>query len=78
MFVGSLVVVIVSGYLLICGLFLDDLFECFYVGFFGVFGVGLLLFVGGLLVCGLGNFVWCLGGSLLVLGLVLWLLVGCG
>ncbi|WP_050394827.1 hypothetical protein, partial [Pseudomonas aeruginosa] len=67
-----------SGYLLTRGLPLDDPLERLYAGLFGALGVGLLLLVGGLLARGPGNFAWRLGGSLLVLGLALWLLAGRG
>ncbi|RCH28704.1 hypothetical protein CSC43_5252 [Pseudomonas aeruginosa] len=40
--------------------------------------MGLLLLVGGLLARGPGNLAWRLGGSLLALGLALWLLAGRG
>ncbi|KSS63611.1 protein fptB [Pseudomonas aeruginosa] len=60
------------------GLPLDDPLERLYAGLFGALGVGLLLLVGGLLARGPGNFAWRLGGSLLVLGLALWLLAGRG
>ncbi|WP_181270259.1 hypothetical protein [Pseudomonas aeruginosa] len=67
-----------GGYLLTRGLPLDDPLERLYAGFFGALGVGLLLLVGGLLARGPGNFAWRLGGSLLLLGLALWLLAGRG
>ncbi|MFF6477775.1 hypothetical protein ACET4O_24390 [Pseudomonas aeruginosa] len=52
--------------------------ERLYAGLFGALGVGLLLLVGGLLARDPGNFAWRLGGSLLALGLALWLLAGRG
>ncbi|MBX5859183.1 hypothetical protein ISE11_28570 [Pseudomonas aeruginosa] len=67
-----------SGYLLTRGLPLDDPLERLYAGLFGALGVGLLLLVGGLLARGPGNLAWRLGGSLLALGLALWLLAGRG
>lgn len=75
---GSLAAATASGYLLTRGLPLDDPLERLYAGLFGALGVGLLLLVGGLLARGPGNFAWRLGGSLLVLGLALWLLAGRG
>ncbi|MBW6061828.1 hypothetical protein KZ835_33875, partial [Pseudomonas aeruginosa] len=57
---------------------LDDPLERLYAGLFGALGVGLLLLVGGLLARGPGNLAWRLGGSLLALGLALWLLAGRG
>ncbi|MBG5281301.1 hypothetical protein I4984_28800 [Pseudomonas aeruginosa] len=75
---GNLAAATASGYLLTRGLPLDDPLERLYAGLFGALGVGLLLLVGGLLARGPGNFAWRLGGSLLVLGLALWLLAGRG
>ncbi|KSL07270.1 protein fptB [Pseudomonas aeruginosa] len=75
---GSLAAAAASGYLLTRGLPLDDPLERLYAGLFGALGVGLLLLVGGLLARGPGNLAWRLGGSLLALGLALWLLAGRG
>lgn len=75
---GSLAAATASGYLLTRGLPLDDPLERLYAGLFGALGVGLLLLVGGLLARDPGNFAWRLGGSLLALGLALWLLAGRG
>ncbi|MBG4779095.1 hypothetical protein I5F79_30700 [Pseudomonas aeruginosa] len=75
---GRLAAAAASGYLLTRGLPLDDPLERLYAGLFGALGVGLLLLVGGLLARGPGNLAWRLGGSLLALGLALWLLAGRG
>ncbi|MBG4034314.1 hypothetical protein I4941_28655 [Pseudomonas aeruginosa] len=75
---GRLAAATASGYLLTRGLPLDDPLERLYAGLFGALGVGLVLLVGGLLARDPGNFAWRLGGSLLALGLALWLLAGRG
>ncbi|HBO4314692.1 TPA: hypothetical protein NIF13_005753 [Pseudomonas aeruginosa] len=75
---GGLAAATASGYLLTRGLPLDDPLERLYAGLFGALGMGLLLLVGGLLARGPGNLAWRLGGSLLALGLALWLLAGRG